>query len=324
MIATEIYTTETSEISPVSTLSLPVQPQHSLLTRLNDSRGGDPLICFHPIEGSFGSYRKLIKRLPKEVAAFGVKQVEMASGVDVLEQLVDQYADAICECSHGKPCRLFGHSFGAFLAMKVAKALEKRHQPVEYVAVVDWVPFTVDDFSTKRTVLADYFVTLHRYLVPRLSMLIDLPQDQLQSLALDYARYLLDMNDLPTLSEISRRYCQLGLTDPVTRPETIEPILRPLYDRLPLMRDSGLEIVSAPLKVWRATEGLARNEQSWSNWTLGTCQQHMLPGNHMTVMQNPAVQTLARQLCSSPAFSPCQMCRRCVGGPCSRKASLVA
>ncbi|MDY3128369.1 MAG: thioesterase domain-containing protein, partial [Corynebacterium sp.] len=95
---------------------------------------GPALFMFHPAGGNTVVYQPLMRRLPADVALYGVERVEGS-----LEERAASYLDDIVKYARGRKVVLGGWSFGGALAFEVALQLQQKHPDVEvaFIALLD-------------------------------------------------------------------------------------------------------------------------------------------------------------------------------------------
>ena len=95
---------------------------------------GPAVFMFHPAGGTTVVYQPLMRRLPDDVAVYGVERLE-----GTLEERAEAYLDDIVKYARGRKVILGGWSFGGALAFEVALQLEKKHPEVEvaYISLLD-------------------------------------------------------------------------------------------------------------------------------------------------------------------------------------------
>jgi amino acid adenylation domain-containing protein len=104
------------------------------------SKGGNepPLFLIHPLGGNVLVYRDLARRLSNPV--YGVEAAqnnrEMSMSLS-LEELAEQYIDAIRTVQPSGPYYLGGYSFGGIMASEMTYQLQKAGESVALVALID-------------------------------------------------------------------------------------------------------------------------------------------------------------------------------------------
>ena len=95
---------------------------------------GPAVFMFHPAGGTTVVYQPLMRRLPEDVAVYGVERLE-----GTLEERAAAYLEDVVKYARGRKVILGGWSFGGALAFEVALQLEKKHPETEvaYISLLD-------------------------------------------------------------------------------------------------------------------------------------------------------------------------------------------
>ena len=93
---------------------------------------GPAVFMFHPAGGTSVVYQPLARRLPKDVAVYGVERLEGS-----LEERAAAYVDDIKDYARGRKVVLGGWSFGGALAYEVARLLQDTEAEVAFIALLD-------------------------------------------------------------------------------------------------------------------------------------------------------------------------------------------
>lgn len=95
---------------------------------------GPAVFMFHPAGGTTVVYQPLTRRLPDDVAVYGIERVEGS-----IEERAESYLDDIITYARGRTIVLGGWSFGGALAYEVAAQLGKRRAAGEDVPEVGFI-----------------------------------------------------------------------------------------------------------------------------------------------------------------------------------------
>ena len=126
------------------------EPGQSNLVRLSgpDTPADAPAVfLFHPGDGELHHYRYLAPLLEPRLRSFGLQAPEAMSGrtfADFDERIAAYVKDIQAVQPHG-PYRLIGYSYGGYLALGVAAALEAAGEKVELLAMLDTLTFDTID-----------------------------------------------------------------------------------------------------------------------------------------------------------------------------------
>ncbi|AKJ01545.1 amino acid adenylation domain-containing protein [Archangium gephyra] len=101
-----------------------------------------PVFLFHPGDGEVHHYQELTRRMEPRLRCFGIQAPETVSQrhLATFEERVEVYARDIREAQPHGPYRLMGFSFGGYVALGVAAALEAQGERVELVGLLDTPP----------------------------------------------------------------------------------------------------------------------------------------------------------------------------------------
>ncbi|KAJ8024884.1 Fatty acid synthase [Holothuria leucospilota] len=89
----------------------------------NGSNGKDPIFLFHPIEGSIDVFRSLAKTL-LDYPIFGVQFTNKVPN-NSISSMANYYLSAMRSVKKNGPYNLAGYSFGATVALEIARILQK-------------------------------------------------------------------------------------------------------------------------------------------------------------------------------------------------------
>ncbi|MGV0327388.1 polyketide synthase Pks13 [Corynebacterium confusum] len=93
---------------------------------------GPAVFMFHPAGGTTVVYQPLVRRLPEDVAVYGVERLEGS-----LEDRAQAYIADIVKYARGRKVVLGGWSFGGALAYEVAHQLRNKDVEVAFIALLD-------------------------------------------------------------------------------------------------------------------------------------------------------------------------------------------
>lgn len=93
---------------------------------------GPAVFMFHPAGGSSAVYQPLARRLPNDVAVYGIERMEGS-----IEERAAEYAKDVATYARGRKVVLGGWSFGGALAFEVAHQLLGTDTEVAFIALLD-------------------------------------------------------------------------------------------------------------------------------------------------------------------------------------------
>ncbi len=125
-----------------------VLSSHSSLVNIQPYGSKPPLFCIHAVGGNVLNYHPLAKALGNDQPFYGLqsrgwdgRELSLTS----IEEMADEYLQAIKSVQPQGPYYLGGHSFGGFVAYEIACQLEQQGEAVAFVALFDCIgPKTTD------------------------------------------------------------------------------------------------------------------------------------------------------------------------------------
>jgi amino acid adenylation domain-containing protein len=274
-------------------------------------RGGrkPPFFCVHAGGGGVGCYLDLARHLGGDQPFYGLQAPEVGDGVgdgyprphyySSVEEMAAEYVEAVCRARPEEPYLIGGWSAGGVIAFEVAQQLKSLGKEVGLLALMDCMPRSMATVNFNPGALA--------FLYAR-SMAVssgkDLPVafDALQDLELD-----------GQLSYLSGRLKAAGILPEQTRVEWFRRILdgmmardqhlrryvpRVYPGRITLFR--GNQVDSDFIKAQDVLDGniIDYNDltNGWGRLSTEPVEVHEVPGHHYTIVVEPNVKALARQL----------------------------
>lgn len=235
----------------------------SPLIKLKPGRTGNPLFLIHPIEGNLFCYKSLIDGLTCQNPLYGFQAV--GAETKSIEEIASSYIEELREVQVKGPYNLLGMSFGGIIAYEIARQLEASGDLVDLLCMLDvWKPD------------------------PNISNEDDLLVNLVELLE---ARPILDKN-IPAEKVIQS--LGLGFLSPIDQKATFDRIkshLRAFSHYQP--KPYGGKIV-----FFQASQPFFRHKDeslglSWKNLIGGRIEIKEITGNHMSILMQPQVGTLA-------------------------------
>ncbi|BAI74310.1 enterobactin synthetase component F (plasmid) [Azospirillum sp. B510] len=264
-----------------------------------------PLFLFHPAGGHVRSYVPLVQFLAADVTVHGLQSPQLADPAvqpGSIDQLADLYTDLIRRRQPDGPYRLFGWSFGGWLATAVAARLEASGALVEWVGVVD----ARTDLLRGRLDLPDLPLA-----TPFIACLDGATQRRLLEAHRPACGELeRELATLPEAARGERALDWLRATMPAAmdRPRDLQALqMRLFMDCHRLMGDFALPRLTAPLHVWWADQTLSdapfRKGADPNEWArVGQTTVQVVEGDHQSILRARAlVQALQALLNRSKA-----------------------
>lgn len=233
------------------------------------AEGVPPLFLMHPVGGTVFQYRPLTRGLPTGVPVFGIRalgcEADEVPDEDVVV-MARRYLDAARTVYRGRRWRLGGHSFGGVLAWEMAQQLCASGDEVELLALADTpgpqeVPV---EFNEQRNIEI-YLQEVGRGFLPELASGVcggpgaEPPEQRMR-------RYF----------ELFRRHCRA----------------MSLYQ--------ARAYAGSKTVFFRAMSrdrfNVDRPESTWIDLSLRGMEVHLVPGNHITMSQDPEVRAQSKIL----------------------------
>ena len=252
-----------------------------------------PLFCIHPSGGQVYAYHGLVSVLGHDQPIFGIQSralVDISREHSSIETMAHEYAKIIQEQQPEGPYHLLGWSMGGRLVLAISKELEARGEEVRFAGLWDCRYPPID-----ASVLVDQAL-------PDISMafggsLIDL----VAGLGEEGKRQLIEaLSEQPEDKRL--RYIIEWAQKQDALPQNVSADL--LHDQAALV-DYHIHIlrahkppnISAPLHVWWARDGLQRRPATdWCEYTSGKVVNHVVDGNHFSMVRPPIIHELAQQV----------------------------
>ncbi|MGI4792363.1 MAG: amino acid adenylation domain-containing protein [Janthinobacterium lividum] len=262
---------------------------NSTLVPLRSSGSKPPLYCIHPDHGLVLFYQALVNRLPPDQPVYGLQSVGVDSNeapLTSLEEMAARYLRDIRRFQPMGPYHLGGYSLGGVVAAEMARQLHAEGQRVGLLALFDaYAPVAYQQ------------------------NLIDKPRLQRMAGHLQLLRGNSAKEALHSLTEKAREALHGKKADWQKAAEELAGSVAP--ERLSALKNIILaneaaffryETQPCPARatLFRAAEVSVFEEQDPSLWWgdnfTGGLEIHDVPGAHLTLMNEPQVQTLALTL----------------------------
>ncbi|HEU4326191.1 MAG TPA: amino acid adenylation domain-containing protein [Roseiflexaceae bacterium] len=265
------------------------------------SRGDKaPLFCMPGAGGNVIGFYGLARRLGADRPIYGLQ----ARGLDgetpphtSVEAMAAEYVAAIRQAQPEGPYLLCGHSFGSWVAFEVAQQLQRQGQPIGLLAIVNTpTPMLMRDFPPNEaqddtTVLLSVARSIER----AFGRSLDLTREQVQCLD--------PGEQINLLTEALKRVEILPPEAPTAQVRGFVGVFKVNYQITYVPQDWQ----PVPIVLFRAAERHAEDDDvpltirddpawGWGELAAGPVVVHVVPGEHLTVLAEPHVQTLAEYL----------------------------
>ncbi|TMC23978.1 MAG: hypothetical protein E6J34_01255, partial [Chloroflexi bacterium] len=258
-----------------------------------------PFFCVHPSPGVVSCFLDLAKHLRHDRPFYGIQ----APGLDndealfsCIEEMAAFYIDELLAIQPNGPYLLGGHSFGGYVAFEMAQQLRARGASVALLALLDCYPRELDTSATSLHARSDTtstgmikdYVRPIKVLVETLSRYwstkIAISDDDLCRLQPDEQLvYLLErlkaVQVVPDDTDIAQ-VCRLVQVSEAHESALQKYRLRPYAGQITLFRSEDTEA----------------DALSWTPFSAAPVEVHTISGDHILMLVEPYVQSLAMQL----------------------------
>jgi amino acid adenylation domain-containing protein len=245
-------------------------PEWSLIVPIQPQGSRPPFFCVHGLGGSVLRFNDLAREMAPDQPFYGIQPQGIDGGRPCLrnmDEIAACYIEEMRRFQPEGPYFVGGYSFGGLVAFEMARRLRADGQEVGFLALVDTYPGK----AKSKAVL--------------LGTLLGLPRVQ----QLAYARQKITKYR----KGLRRRFDALFL------PRALKELRRTLA-QVELAYQP--KVYPGPLTWFRASEkalrGLDNSEDNWSKWAAGGVEIREIEGDHGSILKEPMVTILARQLLS--------------------------
>lgn len=258
----------------------------------------------------------LARRLGRERPIYGLQALGLdgrSAPHDSIEEMARAYLSEIQQVQASGPYYLAGHSSGGWVAFEMARQLRERGDQVERVVIVD----TPAPISQVKTQDIDTDEALYLFKVARLierwaDKPLGISYEDLQPLSVDHQMAYLGerLQGIDILPPEASRSQVLGLVQ-VFKASTRNCMhYRPQerYDgNLTLLRAKEIHVEDTGIQINLVADD---DTWGWNQLVKGEVDVRIVPGDHITMMTEPHVHTLALELSAAigdPEQRICQM-----------------
>ena len=239
-----------------------------------------PLILMHPVGGHVYFYRELVRHLDSELPVYGIRAQGVEGEAEPLTNLTEMaqvYTAALQVVQPHGPYCLGGASFGGTLAFAMAQQLIYQGETVDFLALIDTpspgnMPTDLDETGD----ILFYLLTVGNRV--EIDHQIFQAWDEQQQLDF-YLKHIVETR---------------------MTPEELQTMLKLFKANLRAMRNYEPPSYPGKLHFFLAKERDKYNAQTPANGWINLAEQGIeiygIPGNHITMNQEPHVQQLATYL----------------------------
>ena len=263
------------------------QPRSPLVT-IQPHGTAPPFYWVHPVSGTVYCYAELAAALGEQRPLYGLEAAGLSGGEPHrrIEDMAGHYIEELARAHGAGPYLLGGWSMGGLIAFEMARQLEERGEQVALLTVVDTAPPALDEDAAH----VDEAAALHGF-VEHLGVTLD-----------DLA---VSVDDFWDLSREEQLTCVLEharrahLVPPDLELPGLHRHLQVFTTNLQAVRSYAPSPYAGRVTLLDAEESLghtAGHAARWGELALGGVTRHTVAGNHHTVLRQPHVVALARQL----------------------------
>jgi amino acid adenylation domain-containing protein len=270
-------------------------------------RGGRkrPFFCVHAGGGGVGCYLDLARHLGEDQPFYGLQAPEVGDSWESthyyssVEEMAAEYVEAVCRARPEGPYLIGGWSAGGVIAFEVAQQLKSLGKEVGLLALMDCMPRSMATVNFNPGALAFLYA---RSMAVSSGKDLPLAFDAIQDSGLD-----------EQLSYLSGRLKAAGILPEQTRVEWFRRILDGMMTRDQHLRRYVPRVYPGRITLFRgnqvdadfikAQDVLDGNiidhsdpTNGWGRLSTEPVEVHEVPGHHYTIVVEPNVKALARQL----------------------------
>ncbi|MDF5727929.1 MAG: amino acid adenylation domain-containing protein [Rhizonema sp. PD38] len=256
----------------------------STLIPIQPSGSKRPLFCIYPDGGTILWYMYLMRHLSSEQPFYGLQSLSVDQEHKFHTQIEDiaaHYIEAIQTVQLQGPYQLVGWSFGGLVAFEIAQQFQEQNQQVSFLGLLDVsaVHMASEEFQE----LDDAAFLVKEYNDIPLSL------EYLQQLEPDERRFY-----------IIEQFRQLNLIPPDFGRDQTQRLLKIVESQYRAINSYRPQTYPGKIILFQASEGAAISSQDstlgWGELATEGVEIHWVSGNHRTMLQEPHVQVLAKQL----------------------------
>ena len=278
------------ETRPKNIVSSPQLPPELITLQPHGTK--TPLFWVHPIAGVIFPYYELARLMGKERPVYGLQSV----GIDgkqqpltEMERMAGQYIKAIQQVRPRGPYLLAGWSFGAILAFEIAVQLQQQKQQVSEVLLLDTPAMATGTVSSLRQIF-QIFPVVAREIWPYVFDYFKSPNATGEG------------QQIPSEKNRHREAIASSLSTVKTKLQGALALPKVFWANSKASIDYKPSLYAGKIRLFCTEESLRtfKNSQDrswgWQSLTTGDVEVYQIPGNHMTLVKQPHVQVLAKQL----------------------------
>ncbi|GAA5074792.1 non-ribosomal peptide synthetase [Streptomyces similanensis] len=246
-----------------------------------------PLFCLPPAVGNALSYLDLTRHLPEDQPVYGLQSFGLDAGqhpVDLLEEAVEHYLDAIVGVQPDGPYHLVGFCVGSVVAYAVAQRLRGTGREVASLTMLDGGPPNLDN-GLEQADEADLAAWFGWELGRAADRRLEIDPDELRTVPPERLT-----------EELLSRAAAADVLPPDTATGQLSRLMAVFNANVRAVRGYPLTPWDGPLTAVRAAEEPHSPVTGWQRLLDRPLRIHDVPGDHYTMMRPPHVPALAELL----------------------------
>lgn len=284
------------------------EPQGSTpLVPIHTGGSKPPLFLVHPAAGVVFPYFELARQLGPDQPLYGLQALGLdgeSQPDERVEDMARHYVEALRTVQPQGPYFIGGHSFGSLVAFEMAQQLTAAGQEIGMLAIID-EPAPLDGYRPSFVEMTRFLSTgVMRSIWPHLHDYFYLRNASRKQRGERSPRVL--ASPLQRMEKFLARAALANFVPPDSRVLALrQAAMLPMFQIFLLhMRETITYQPSAyPHKVTlfssdevRRSRGRREPKMGWDKLAAGGVEVHEVPGDHLSLLKSPHVQTLARKL----------------------------
>ncbi|WP_067713100.1 amino acid adenylation domain-containing protein [Nocardia yamanashiensis] len=275
-----------------------------LVPLMHSDSGATPLFLIHPIGGNIVCYVPLARHMGGDRPVYGLQAAGAVPGTTPLttvQELAASYVAAIRRAHPHGPYHIAGWSFGGYVALEVARQLGD--SAVEQLVLLDTMALreTPPEHVDEKDLIVWFFGELLWYAKGSEAAVLDLEQLFDTSAS--------DRDEL--FDSILRQSVDHGILPPESSPQLVRRLYAVFHANFQAALAYRMSPVQRPFTLLRATDGLPASletahrlagtmfgdaDNGWERWANFGLDIREIPGDHLSMMTEPNIATVARLL----------------------------
>ncbi|TRW90769.1 non-ribosomal peptide synthetase/type I polyketide synthase [Candidatus Methylobacter oryzae] len=249
-----------------------------------------PLFCIPGAGGNVIYFHKLASYLGSDQPFYGLQAAGLngiATPHTTVEEMAAYYIEAMKQVQPTGPYRVCGHSVGGWVAFEIGQQLLKQGEQIAFVGIIDTPIPNKDREDRSGWDNAKWIIELTARIQHLLSADLSVSLDDLRELDFDQQ-----------LHYFKSRLNQAGLFPAEVGIDQLKSILQ-LFKAQSQVIYFPKDVIPSRLSLFRTDtvhKNLPPEDQTWGWQTFGSVDIYQVPGEHLTVLAEPYVQILAKEM----------------------------